>query len=55
MSPPPDRAATAVLANFRQVAEGGNVVLHPVVGAVADPEVLEKLVVKKDGPTGESD
>ncbi|MCP4011377.1 MAG: hypothetical protein GY726_17900 [Proteobacteria bacterium] len=35
--------------NFRQIAEGSNVVLHPVVSAVADPEVLKKLVVKGNG------
>ncbi len=46
---PNRQAATAVLANFRQVAKGGNVALHPVVSAVVDPEVLAKLVVKGEG------
>ncbi|MCP4937512.1 MAG: toxin-activating lysine-acyltransferase RzcC, partial [bacterium] len=45
---PNRQAATAVLANFRQIAEGGNVALHPVVSAVVDPEVLKKLMVKGD-------
>ncbi|MCP4099356.1 MAG: toxin-activating lysine-acyltransferase RzcC, partial [Planctomycetaceae bacterium] len=52
---PNRQAATAVLANFRQVAEGGNVALHPVVSAVVDPEVLKKLMVKGDGPAAEAD
>ncbi|MCP5100736.1 MAG: hypothetical protein GY943_34740, partial [Chloroflexi bacterium] len=50
---PNRQAATAVLANFKQVAaknaDGGNVALHPVVSAVVDPEVLAKLAVKNEG------
>ncbi|MCP4072390.1 MAG: toxin-activating lysine-acyltransferase [Hyphomicrobiales bacterium] len=56
---PNRQAATAVLANFRQVADknadGGNVALHPVVSAVVDPEVLKKLMVKNEVPATEAD
>jgi len=42
---PNRQAATAVLANFRQIAKDGQVALHPVVSSVVDPEILKKLVV----------
>jgi hemolysin-activating ACP:hemolysin acyltransferase len=45
---PNRQSATAVLANFRQIADKGKVALHPVVSAVVDPEVLKKLVIQGD-------
>ena len=46
---PSREAATAVLANFSQIANKGHVALHPIVSSVVDPEVLKKLSVRKDG------
>jgi cytolysin-activating lysine-acyltransferase len=37
------KAATAVLANFRQVSGERAVKIHPLVGRLIDPDVLEKL------------
>ena len=37
------RAATAVLANFRQLAGQRMVKIHPMVGRLIEPEVLERL------------
>ena len=42
---PNRQAATAVLANFRQIAKDGQVALHPVASSVVDSEILKKLVV----------
>jgi cytolysin-activating lysine-acyltransferase len=38
--------ATAVLANFKQVAGDRPVAVHPIVARSVDPEVLEKMRVK---------
>ena len=37
------RAATSVLANFRQLAGERVVKIHPMVGRLIEPEALEKL------------
>lgn len=43
----PDRkAATAVLANFRQISGDRDVKIHPVVAREVDPDVLEKMRIR---------
>jgi len=37
------QAATTVLANFRQLAGEKQIKIHPIVGRLIDPAVLEKL------------
>ena len=37
------RAATTVLANFRQLAGERVVKIHPLVGRLIEPEALERL------------
>lgn len=37
------QAATAVLTNFRQVAGEKQIKIHPIVGRLIDPKVLERL------------
>ena len=49
---PDPKSATAVVANFRQVAKEGTLKLHPLVTRLLDPEVLEKMGAK---PVGEAD
>jgi hemolysin-activating ACP:hemolysin acyltransferase len=43
---PNRQLATAVLANFRQVAGDRPVAIHPIVARSVDPEVLERMRVK---------
>jgi len=40
---PSRKLATAVLANFSQVAKDKPVSIHPIVGRSVGPEVLEKM------------
>lgn len=40
---PTRKLATAVLANFRQVAKDSPVHVHPIVSRAVDPDILEKL------------
>jgi cytolysin-activating lysine-acyltransferase len=44
------KAATAVLANFRQLSGERAVKIHPLVARMIDPEVLEKLKARPTGP-----
>jgi hemolysin-activating ACP:hemolysin acyltransferase len=46
------KAATAVLANFRQLSGERAVKIHPIVARMIDPDVLEKL---KARPAGAAD
>ncbi|WP_052341321.1 toxin-activating lysine-acyltransferase [Salinarimonas rosea] len=51
---PNQRLATSVLANFRQVAKGRAVLIHPVVARQVDREALEKLGARRaDAPAAE--
>lgn len=43
---PNRKLATAVLANFKQVAKDKPVKIHPIVARSVDPEVLEKMRAK---------
>jgi cytolysin-activating lysine-acyltransferase len=47
------KAATAVLANFRQVSGERAVKIHPLVGRLIDPDVLEKLKARAAAPAAE--
>ena len=49
------RAATPVLANFRQLAGERVVKIHPVVGRLIEPDVLERLRGGGKGAAGLSD
>jgi hemolysin-activating ACP:hemolysin acyltransferase len=40
---PSQKLATAVLANFRQVAQDRKVLIHPLVARQVDPELLKKV------------
>ena len=44
------RQATAVLANFRQLAGARPVKIHPIVGRLIEPAVLAKLVAANPAP-----
>nr|WP_221231013.1 toxin-activating lysine-acyltransferase [Sphingobium subterraneum] len=46
---PPRKVATAVLANFSQIAKGRPVAIHPVVARSVEPELLEKMKVRREG------
>jgi hemolysin-activating ACP:hemolysin acyltransferase len=46
-------AATSVLANFRQVAGDRQIKVHPIVGRLIDPEVLERLRAASDSARSE--
>jgi cytolysin-activating lysine-acyltransferase len=49
---PNQRLATSVLANFRQVAKGRQVLIHPIVARQVDREALEKLGARRaDAPS----
>jgi hemolysin-activating ACP:hemolysin acyltransferase len=48
------RAATAVLANFRQVAGEKRIKVHPIVGRLIDPKVLERLRAGGDAVRAEN-
>lgn len=37
------KTTAAAIGNFRQVVKGGELRMHPIVGRLVDPEVLEKL------------
>jgi cytolysin-activating lysine-acyltransferase len=41
------KQATSVLANFRQLAGNKPVKIHPIIGRLIDPAVLEKLIMAK--------
>lgn len=43
---PSQKAATAVLANFKQGVKDRPIRIHPIVGQLVDPAVLEKMKVK---------
>jgi hemolysin-activating ACP:hemolysin acyltransferase len=43
------QAATSVLANFRQVAGDKQIKVHPIVGRLIDPAVLERLRAGSEG------
>lgn len=43
---PNQRLATAVIANFRQVLDEGNICIHPMVARALDRDVLEKMGAK---------
>lgn len=43
MISPTRELATAVLANFRQVAKDSPVHVHPIVSRSADSDILEKM------------
>ncbi|MEL7188459.1 MAG: hypothetical protein AAGK17_02815 [Pseudomonadota bacterium] len=38
--------ATAVLANFKQIAGDKPIAIHPIVARSVDPKMLEKMKVK---------
>ena len=40
---PSRQIASTVLANFKQVAKGGDVRIHPMVARMVDPELLKKM------------
>jgi len=44
------KAATAVLANFRQLSGERAVKIHPLVGRLIDQDVLEKMKARAPGP-----
>ena len=44
--PPNRQLATAVLANFKQIAGDKAVAIHPIVARSVDREVLEKMKAK---------
>ena len=46
------KVATAVLANFKQVVKDKPIRIHPLVGQLVDPAVLEKMKVR---PVGEAE
>jgi hemolysin-activating ACP:hemolysin acyltransferase len=48
------QAATAVLTNFRQVAGDKQIKVHPIVGRLIDPKVLERLRVGSDAAPAEN-
>jgi hemolysin-activating ACP:hemolysin acyltransferase len=48
------QAATAVLTNFRQVAGDKQIKVHPIVGRLIDPKVLERLRVGSDSAPSET-
>jgi hemolysin-activating ACP:hemolysin acyltransferase len=43
---PSQKVATAVLANFKQVVKDKPIRIHPIVGQLVDPAVLEKMRVR---------
>ena len=45
------KAATAVLANFRQLSGERDVRIHPIVARLVDKEILEKMKARAVGPT----
>ena len=49
---PSQKVATAVLANFKQVVKDKPIRIHPLVGQLVDPAVLEKMKVR---PVGEAE
>lgn len=49
---PNRKLATAVLANFSQVAKDRPVSIHPIVARSVDPEVLEKMKASSTGEDG---
>ena len=48
------KAATAVLANFRQLSGERAVKIHPIVARMIDPDVLEKLKARPAGAEAEN-
>jgi cytolysin-activating lysine-acyltransferase len=44
---PTQKAATAVLANFRQVVQDKPIRLHPLLGTLVDPAILETMRVRQ--------
>jgi hemolysin-activating ACP:hemolysin acyltransferase len=50
---PSQKAATAVLASFKQVVKDKPVRVHPLVSQLVDPAVLEKMKVRPVGEAGE--
>ena len=48
------QAATAVLTNFRQVAGDKQIKVHPIVGRLIDPKVLERLRAGSDAAPAEN-
>jgi hemolysin-activating ACP:hemolysin acyltransferase len=51
---PSQKIATAVLANFKQVVKDKPVRIHPIVGQLVDPAVLEKMKARPAGETAGS-
>lgn len=47
---PDARMVTAVLANFRKLADGGDLRLHPAVSKMVPPETLEKMGASRIPP-----
>ena len=45
---PSQKVATAVLANFKQVVKDKPIRIHPIVGQLVDPAVLEKMKVQPE-------
>lgn len=43
---PNRQLATAVLANFKQIADDKPIAIHPIVARSVDPQVLERMRVK---------
>lgn len=50
---PNRKLATAVLANFKQVAGDKPVSIHPIVARAVDPDVLEKMKMKAKSAEGD--
>jgi hypothetical protein len=47
------KAATAVLANFRQLSGERAVKIHPLVTRLVDAEILQKMKARRDGAAGD--
>ncbi|MCW3782284.1 hypothetical protein OM960_11855 [Defluviimonas sp. CAU 1641] len=49
----PDRATTGrVIANFRQVVKEGELRMHPHIGGLVEPEMLEKMGAGRETAEG---
>lgn len=52
---PSRQLASAVLANFQQVAKGEKIRIHPAVARMVDPELLKKMGAHPEAPDGRRD
>lgn len=49
------KTVTSVIANFRQLSDGGELRLHPLISRLVDEETLKKMGARKTGPGAEPD